>query len=285
MSRVLVLGGTGMLGRAVVAAARRRGWAALGLSRSQADITDGERVRWWVETFRPATIVNCAAFTAVDDCEAREDHARWVNGDAVVALTEIAAASASRLVHVSSDYVFEGSGGTPYREDDPTGPCSAYGRSKLVAEAPVADAGGLVVRTSWLFGPGGQNFVTTMIGLMQAGRVPLRVVDDQIGRPTYTPFLAGAICDLIAADARGLVHYANRDPVSWHAFAREIAGLWNGGVEVQPVATAAFPRPAERPAYSVLDVSRFERVVGRRVEPWGWGLAEYLTDLRASTPT
>ena len=109
---------------------------------------------------------------------------------------------------------------------------------------------------------------------------PLRVVDDQVGCPTYTPFLAGALCDLAEAGASGVFHYRNREPVSWYEFAREIAACWERGVEVVPVTTREFPRPAPRPAYSVLAVDRYEALVGRRVEHWGWGLSQYLTDLR-----
>ena len=119
-----------------------------------------------------------------------------------------------------------------------------------------------------------------MLRLVEGGRLPLRVVDDQVGCPTYTPFLAAALCDLVERGATGIVHYRNREPVSWHGFAREIVACWRPEVEVVPVATRDFPRPAARPAYSVLAVDRFEALAGRRVEHWGWGLSEYLTGLR-----
>ncbi len=137
-----------------------------------------------------------------------------------------------------------------------------------------------MVRTSWLFGPGGPNFVATIVDLIAAGRLPLRVVRDQQGCPTYTPFLAAALLDLARLGAGGVVHYRNREPVSWYAFAVEIARLWSADVEVVPVTTAEFPRPAPRPAYSVLDVARFEQLAGRRVEPWEQGLVETLSCLR-----
>jgi dTDP-4-dehydrorhamnose reductase len=182
---------------------------------------------------------------------------------------------------VSTDYVFEGTASEPYREDSPTNPLSVYGRSKLAGEAhALAYERGLVVRTSWLFGPGGPNFVATMVDLIEAGRVPLRVVRDQEGCPTYTPFLARALLDLALRGVTGVIHYRNREPVSWYAFAVEIARLWLGTVEVVPVTTADFPRPAPRPAYSVLDVTRFERYAGRPVESWEWGLVETLRSLR-----
>lgn len=288
--RALIFGGTGMLGRAVVAEARRRGMAALALSRGQADVTDGERVRYWADTFRPDWVVNCAAFTRVDDCEAEEARATAVNGDAVADVAAAAAGVGARLVQVSTDYVFDGRSDSPYGEDAGTAPLSAYGRSKLAGERHALAGDGaerdassgaernLVVRTSWLFGPGGPNFVAAIFGQIEKGNRQLRVVDDQTGCPTYTPYLARAIWDLAAAGAAGVVHYRNREPVTWCGFAREIVHLSDCSVGVTPVTTAEMPRPAPRPGYSVLDVTRFEQTVGRRVEPWGLGLVEYLAN-------
>lgn len=287
--RALVLGGTGMLGRQVVSEGRRRGHAVLGLSRIQADVTDREALLGWVRELRPEVVVNCAAMTAVDDCEAEEERAFAVNAGGVANAAAAARAAGSRLVHVSSDYVFDGRAEEPYTEDAATAPLSAYGRSKLAGEAEAlsgepGDSGALVVRTSWLFGPGGSNFVTTMLRLVARGTDPLRVVDDQVGRPTYTPYLARAIWDLVRAGpdrgVAGLVHYGNREPVSWYGFAREIVASWRPSVGVEPVTTDEFPRPAQRPAYSVLAVDRFESLTGRPVESWRAGLGEYLDELR-----
>jgi dTDP-4-dehydrorhamnose reductase len=284
--RTLILGGTGMLGRSLVQEARRRGQAALALSHAQADVTDPGRLRYWIDSFRPELVVNCAASTKVDLCEGEgRDKAFAVNGTAAGHIADVAQEAGARLVHVSTDYVFDGKAREPYREDDPTAPLSVYGQSKLAGERQVLSRHprSLVVRTSWLFGPGGPNFVATMVNLINQGQLPLRVVSDQEGCPTYTPFLARAILDLAPLDRNGIVHYRNREPVSWYGFTREIATLWaapSQGVEVLPVTTAEFPRPAPRPAYSVLDVQRFEEAVGRRVEPWVWGLAEYLARIR-----
>ncbi|MGH9361325.1 MAG: SDR family oxidoreductase, partial [Thermoanaerobaculia bacterium] len=163
----------------------------------------------------------------------------------------------------------------------PTAPLSVYGRTKLAGEREaLALPRSLVVRTSWLFGPGGTNFVATIVGRITAGARRLEVVQDQEGCPTYTPFLARALLDLASLPLEGIVHYRNREPVSWYAFADEIARLWASDVEVVPVTTAQVPRPAPRPAYSVLDVSRCEAALKRRVEPWGWGLVEYLAAIR-----
>jgi len=279
--RCLVLGGTGMLGQRVVREARSRGWAALGLARSQGDVTDRARLLGWADAFRPEVVVNCAAHTKVDLCETDVAGAFAINEEGAANAAELARAAGARLVHVSTDYVFPGDGTEPYPEDAATGPLSVYGRSKLAGEArALAQERSLVVRTSWLFGPGGPNFVATMVSLIEAGRLPLRVVSDQVGCPTYTGFLARALLDLAALGATGIVHYRNREAVSWYAFAAAIARLWSPEAAVEPVTTAEFTRPAPRPAYSVLDVGRFEQLAGRRVESWEWGLVETLADLR-----
>jgi dTDP-4-dehydrorhamnose reductase len=285
--RTLIVGGTGMLGQAVLAAARGRGWPALALSRAQADIEDETRLDYWMAEFRPQVVINCAAFTHVDDCEAESGRSLAVNGEAVGCLARAAGRAGARLLHVSTDYVFDGAERQqPYTEDDAVGPRSAYGRGKLVGEQrALAHGNSLVVRTSWLFGAGGPNFVAAITRQIDLGTNPLRVVSDQLGAPTYTPFLARALVDLAPLAATGIVQYRNREPVSWYSFAATIARWWPGArgvVEVLPVATAEYPRPAPRPAYSVLSVERCEALLGRRVESWELGLAEYLPQLRES---
>ena len=275
--RCLVLGGTGMLGRAVVREARTRGHAALGLSHSQADVTRRESLLHWADSFRPDVVINCAAFTQVDACETDAETAFSVNGEAVANAAAAADRAGARLLHVSSDYVFDGTAREPYPEDAATAPLSVYGRSKLAGERHALSYGqGLVVRASWLFGPGGPNFAATMVSLIRQGKLPLRVVDDQVGRPTYTGFLARALVDLAPLGITGILHYGNREPVSWYSFAAAVARLVSPGAQVLPVTTAEFPRPAPRPAYSVLAVDRFEETVGRPVETWEAGLSEYL---------
>lgn len=282
--RTLVLGGTGMVGQATVRAARRRGWPALGLDRDQVDIEDAARVDRMVAAFRPGLVVNCAALAQVDACESEPERTFAVNGTAVGNVAAACARGQARLVHVSTDYVFDGSAQEPYREEDPTGPRSVYGAAKLEGERRAAELpGALVVRTSWVFGPGGPNFVATIRALIAAGRLPLRVVADQVGAPTYSRFLARALLDLGESGAAGVVHYQNREPVSWFDFAREIASLSGARVEILPVSTREFPRPAPRPAYSVLSVARFEALTGRAVEDWRRGLAEYVQEMESLT--
>jgi dTDP-4-dehydrorhamnose reductase len=282
--RTLVLGGNGMVGRATVAAARRRGWVVGGPDRDEVDITDAAAVDRALADFRPELVVNCAAFTRVDDCEHEREAAFAVNGAAVGTVAAASERAGARLIHVSTDYVFDGKATEPYREEDPTGPRSVYGASKLDGERRALEhAGAMVVRTSWVFGAGGPNFVATIRGLLAAGQAPLRVVADQVGGPTYAAFLARALLDLGESGAAGLVHYQNREPVSWFELARAVARALGDGTEIVPVSTAEFPRPAPRPAWSVLACARFEALVGRPPEPWAPGLAEYLREMERAT--
>ncbi|MCP4662620.1 MAG: dTDP-4-dehydrorhamnose reductase [bacterium] len=292
--RALVFGGRGMLARAVVAEWRARGEEILAPPEEESDIRSREALVGWAERFRPRAVINCAAYTAVDACEENRETAMEVNGRAVANVVAAAEHVGAELIQVSTDYVFggvppicppPGEPPQPFREDAPTAPQSVYGESKLLGEDEVLRyARTLAVRTSWLFGAGGPNFVATMRRLLDEGRTPLRVVDDQVGCPTYTPFLARAIRDLLACGMHGVVHYCNRDAVSWHGFACEIARAVDPTAEVVPVKTSEFPRPAPRPAYSVLDVTKFETAVDRRVEPWADGLAAYLDILGDEDP-
>ncbi len=275
--RAVVLGAAGQLGREVADELRRRGANVLAADRRCADITDTQATAALAARFGAAAVYNCAARTDVDGCESEPEAAMEVNGRAPARLAA-ALPRTCRLIHVSTDYVFDGRGRRPYREGDPTAPGTAYGRSKLDAEQAVADAGGLVVRTSWVFGPEGRNFVSAIAARLGRGE-PLRVVSDQIGCPTYAPYLARALVDLQATGAAGIVHYCNVPATSWHGFAIAIVGALGLNAEVAPVATADLPRPAVRPAYSVLDVARFESITNRRVEEWMSGLDDYFERL------
>lgn len=275
--RAVVLGAAGQLGREVADELRWRGIHALAADRRRADVTDTEAIVALAARFRAAAVYNCAACTDVDGCETDPEAALEINGRAPARLAA-ALPRTCRLIHVSTDYVFDGRGRRPYREDDETAPGTAYGRSKLDAEQAVADAGGLVVRTSWVFGPEGRNFVSAIAARLHRGE-PLRVVSDQIGCPTYAPYLARALVDLQAAGAAGIVHYCNVPATSWHGFAIAIVGALGLNADVAQVATADLPRPAVRPAYSVLDVARFESITNRRVEEWAAGLDDYFERL------
>jgi dTDP-4-dehydrorhamnose reductase len=278
----LITGAGGMVGRDLREALTARDEDFVALTRNDLDVTDSRRVNAVVEEHAPSIILNCAAYTKVDQAEVEESVANAINGSTVELLAAAANKAGALLVHLSSDFVFDGTSQVPYDVTDATGPLSAYGRSKLLGEFGAAHAEKhLIVRTSWLFGAHGPNFVEAIRNQIHKGTNPLRVVADQRGRPTYTPHLAEAIIRLarLAHDspvARGIVHYADASDCSWFDFAKAIAEKSGSDVVIQPVTTNEFPRPAKRPAYSVLSTKRYERLT--RVAPASWrdGLREYL---------
>lgn len=263
-----------------------RGEEVVALTRNDLDVTDSRSIDACVSDHAPAIIVNCAAYTKVDQAEAEESAATAINGSAVELLAHAANAAGALLVHISSDFVFDGSNTTPYEVNDTTHPLSAYGRSKLLGELAATHAEQhLIVRTSWLFGVHGSNFVEAIRNQIRKGAESLRVVEDQRGRPTYTPHLARAIVRLAMMAqhtdlARGIVHYADADECSWFDFAKAIVEESGAKIAVHPVTTDEFPRPAKRPPYSVLSTERYERLTGITPESWREGLREYLV-LRA----
>ena len=277
--RWLVTGASGMVGHDVCAALESRAETVLPLTKSDLDITDAAAVRDAVRRARPDIIVNCAAYTKVDDAEANEHLATAINGSAVEFLAAAANDAGALLVQISTDFVFDGAKRTPYEVNDVPAPLSAYGRSKLVGEQAASMAGkNLILRTAWLFGVHGPNFVEAIRNQVRKGTNPLRVVNDQRGRPTYTPHLADAIVRLAQRahgdeNARGIVHYADDPACTWFDFASAIVG---DQATVIPVSSDAFPRPAIRPAYSVLSTERYERITGVKPESWEEGLREYL---------
>ncbi len=269
--RLLVTGAAGMLGRDVHAAAAAAGHDVLALARPELDITDAAAVREAVRAAAPDAIVNCAAWTDVDGAEASEAAATAVNGAGAGNL----AATGVRTVHVSTDYVFDGAAAEPYTEDSPVGPRTAYGRSKLQGERAVAAAGPehAIVRTSWVFGPHGKNFVATMLRL-GAEREEVTVVDDQLGCPTYTGHLASALVEVAERGLGGVLHVAGAGACTWHDLA--VATFRRAGLDVtvHRGRSADLDRPAPRPAYSVLGRTRPDTPV---LPPWEQGLDDYLT--------
>ena len=254
-----------------------QGEPLIALSRSDLDVTDSRLVSAAVREHAPDVIVNCAAYTKVDLAETEEAAANTINGSAVELLAAAANEAGARLVQVSTDFVFDGASREPYEIDAPAAPVSAYGRSKFLGEVAARHAEKhLIVRTSWLFGVHGPNFVEAIRGQLRKGTNPLRVVSDQRGRPTYTPHLARAIVRLAKQDAQGVVHYADEDECTWHDFACAIVAESGSDATVQPVTSDEFPRPAKRPAYSVLSTERYEQLTGLRPDSWREGLREYL---------
>jgi dTDP-4-dehydrorhamnose reductase len=281
--KILISGVHGQLGRALAGVCTNRGIDFDGRDIDTLDIRDAVAVTRWIEALKPYAVINCAAQTAVDDCEIDESSALTVNGAAVGHFAKACNASRARLVQISTDYVFAGDGNRPYREDDPVAPINAYGRSKLRGEELAFGAHRhLVIRTAWLYGHGGRNFVETIRGQIDSGAETLKVVADQRGSPTFCNDLAEAVVDLVDADIGGVVHAVNTGETTWHGFAVSIASLLGKDVEVLGVRTENFPRPAARPAYSVLDTSRLSAVLGRGMAPWEDALARYLEATCAS---
>ncbi len=258
--RWLVTGSGGMLGCDLVAALASGGEDVIGLSRKELDVTDEATVAAALADCRPGVVVNCAAWTGVDDAEAHEDEALAVNGAGVANVAAaIAAGNAApgcRLVHLSTDYVFAGDAATPYSEDDVPGPRTAYGRTKLAGEQAVRKLlpqAGTVVRTAWLYGAHGPSFVATMIRL-ESERPAVNVVADQRGQPTWTADVARQVIALVGSGApAGIYHATSSGVATWFELAREVFLLLGADPDrVHATTTGAFPRPAPRPAYSVL---------------------------------
>ena len=256
MSGWLVTGAGGMLGRDLVAALRAQGEDVTAMSRADLDVTSGPAVLAAVRGAEPGAVVNCAAWTAVDAAETAPDLALAVNGDGAANVAAACAVAGSPLVHVSTDYVFSGDGDRPYAEYDVPAPRTAYGRSKLAGERAVLGllpGTAMVVRTAWLYGGAGPSFVHTMIRLA-AQRQAVTVVDDQHGQPTWTADVASQIITLVRRAApAGIYHATSGGSTTWHGLAREVFTLLGADQAlVRPTASSACPRPAPRPAYSVL---------------------------------
>ena len=256
MKRWLVTGAGGMLGRDLVSVLESRGAEVAALRRTDLDITDRAAVRAALWHWQPDVVVNCAAWTAVDDAEVHEADALLVNGQAVTELAAVCADQGTVLVQPSTDYVFDGQASQPYPEDSRTAPRSAYGRTKLAGEHAVLDQPGLagyVVRTAWLYGAFGKSFVGTMIGRARS-QLDVQVVDDQRGQPTWTVDVAGQIAALVVGAVEpGIYHATSSADTTWFELAREVyQRLGADPARVQPVRSADYGAAARRPAYSVL---------------------------------
>jgi dTDP-4-dehydrorhamnose reductase len=273
LTAILVTGAAGMLGTDVVAVARERGHDCAGLARAELDVTDARAVEAAVARLQPQVIINCAAWTDVEGAEDTEAAALAVNGTGVGNLARAASAAGARLVQVSTDYVFDGTADRPYVESDPTNAISAYGRTKLAGEHEIAAASGdhAIVRTAWLYGPGGRNFVTTMLRLAAGAGDQLAVVTDEVGCPTYTRHLAPRLVDFAERGTAGVIHLAGSGHCSRNEFAQAIFAQAGLALRVTATTQAELAMKAPRPVWSVLGS---EREI-EPLPPWREGLAAY----------
>ena len=289
---LLVFGGNGQVGHAISAQLPPDGWRVICASRDDANITRADEVNRLVAHFQPDVIVNAAAFTAVDEAEAVPKWAAQVNCNGAAIVAEAALQLGAPIIHLSTDYVFDGRSSRPWRESDAVGPLSVYGRTKEAGESAVrrVHSGHVILRSSWIFGSHGRNFVKTMLRLARE-RPLLRIVADQQGCPTPASDLAAAIWRIALqvvvprCDVFGTFHFAGQGPTTWFDFATRIfAEAKRHGLaspELEPVASLAYPTPARRPAYSVLDCAKIGIVHGIVPLSWQDGLSHCIEDLLA----
>lgn len=279
--KVLVTGHEGILGRAVRGELRRAGMEVVGFDLPQMDITDAGRVAVVVGRERPDVVINCAAFTRVDECESQRELCFAINASGAGNVAAAAAEAEARLIHLSTNYVFDGAAREPYAEEAEPRPLSVYGESKLAGEREVAGAAAdyVIVRTAGLFGVGGVSFVSKILTRAKTGEA-LRVVSDQYISPTYAGHLAEALRRLLEVKWRGVLHVAGTGGASWFEVAAEILRLTAYEVPVEAVETAELGLAATRPAYSVLDCSRYVGLAGHAIPPWPEGLEAYLREIK-----
>ncbi len=282
--RALVAGSAGMLARDLVPCLQGRGHEVAAPPESDLDITRLDTIRRWTAAHRPHVIINCAAYTRVDQAEKEEGLARVINGLAVQNLCLACQEADIPLVHFSTDYVFDSAKPGPYTIHDLPHPINAYGRTKLLGEKYVLWLlrRFYLVRTSWLFGRHGPNFIETMLALA-ARQKQVSVVSDQRGCPTWTRHLAEAVVSLIETGRYGLYHATNSGATTWSDYAREIFRLAGTGTEVLPITTDQFPTAAARPKNSALDPFPLPQVIGREMPPWPEAVREYLEERRAGS--
>ncbi|MDJ0879104.1 MAG: dTDP-4-dehydrorhamnose reductase [Halieaceae bacterium] len=287
--KTLILGAGGQLGRELQLSCPA-GIDMVAATRGELDISRQEAVLAYVADCQPDVIINAAAYTAVDGAESKPDLALEINAEGPGYLALAAARCGARLLHVSTDFVFDGSATEPYDPRSETRPLGAYGHSKLAGECRVREilpTQSLVLRTAWVYSRFGQNFVNTMLRLM-AERDRLRVVDDQVGAPTWAAGLAKVLWSLLEhPEASGIYHWTDAGRCSWYAFACEIQaralalGLLDSEIPIEPIPTSEYPTPAERPAFSVLDLGATEALLGRQSTSWQDQLQAMLEDLKA----
>lgn len=292
--RILLIGSDGQVGwelRRTLAPVGQVIAASLnGQDGPSVDLTDAASVRRLFKETAPDAVVNAAAYTAVDRAETEPELAQAINGDALAVIAELCAAPRIPVIHYSTDFVFSGVTDHPYREDDPAEPKNVYGRTKLAGERALLDssAPALVLRTAWVYGVRGSNFLLTMLNLFRE-RSELRVVDDQVGTPTWSRMLAEVTAQIThrvfqgsldIERVKGLYHVTGAGATSWFGFAEAIREASGSDCRLIPIPTSEYPAPAARPAYSVLDTGRFRKTFGLALPDWRQSLALCLADLR-----
>ena len=280
---VLVTGANGQLGKELQQLEKK--WPSfrfLFLSREDLPIHHFELVRNFFKASMPSVLINCAAYTAVDKAEQEPLLARQVNAEAVGVLAAVCAANQCRFIHISTDYVFDGTATSPYKEQDLTAPQSVYGQTKLEGErqALLANPQTLIIRTSWVYSSFGKNFVKTIIRLLQ-DKPQISVVQDQLGSPTFAADLANAILQIISSNnwIPGIYNYSNSGIISWYQFAQEIGKLVGSSTPIKGISTAEYPTPAKRPAWSVLDTSKIVSTYGVTIKNWKESLGQCIREL------
>ena len=278
--KIIVTGANGQLGKELQVITDSKDF--LFLSKDDLPIQDVVRTRQFFDEHRPAWCINCAAYTAVDKAESEKDVAFTINGDAVGSLAAACKGVGARLIHISTDYVFDGHSATPLKENDPTGPINIYGASKLKGEqlALQENRDTLIIRTSWVYSQFGNNFVKTMIRLMRE-KERISVVDDQIGSPTYAADLAAVIGRIVSGEkfVPGIYHYSNEGQISWFDFALAIKELIGSPCTVLPISTAQYPTPAKRPHYSLLDKNCIKATYDITIPEWRQSLTRCLAKM------
>jgi dTDP-4-dehydrorhamnose reductase len=285
--KVLVTGGDGQLGTELCGRLRSAGHDAIAFTQHDVDFTQADRLRTAIAEQRADWVINCAAHTQVDKAESETELAFAVNRDGARAVAEAVKISGGRLVHISTDFIFDGAQSHPYREADAPHPLGVYGLSKWAGEQAVGEVmpEALILRTAWVHGAHGNNFVKTMLRLA-AELEELRVVDDQIGSPSWTGDIADALLALVQQDARGCFHFTNEGVASWYDFAVAIVeeartlGFPIKAQRITPIPTSAYPTPARRPAYSVLDKQKIRAVLARPIPHWRESLVSMLRELQ-----
>lgn len=280
---ILVTGANGQLGKELKQIAPSFSqYEFVFLSREDLPIHHFEMVRHYFKTYEPQYLINCAAYTAVDRAEQEKDLAFQVNGEAVGVLAAVCKENNCRFIHISTDYVFDGTASTPYKEIFPPHPVNTYGASKLEGEKQALqfNPDSIIIRTSWVYSEFGKNFVRTMAKLMQE-REEINVVNDQFGSPTYAADLAETILQIISYDKwqPGIYNYSNSGVISWYDFALAIKALTGSNCKVNPIPTSEYPTPAKRPAYSVLDTSKIQETFGIKLKGWRESLHVCLSQL------